>query len=99
MPAGKRARASVPITPVLLLIGAAVLANVVLMALIIVPPLFGRSSPVTTDVQPAIDPERRAAQAAVVGGLDGPSADDGVPTRTYDRVVRIVAWVFLLMTA
>jgi diguanylate cyclase (GGDEF)-like protein len=88
----------VPITPVLLLIGAAVLANLVLMALILVPPLIGRTSPMAADEQATIDPERRAAQAAVVGGLDGPAADDGVPTRTYDRVVRIVAWVFILMT-
>ena len=87
-----------PITPVLLLIGAAVLANLVLMALILVPPLMGRKSPMTVDDEATIDPERRAAQAAVVGGLDGPAADDGVPTRTYDRVVRIVAWVFILMT-
>jgi diguanylate cyclase (GGDEF)-like protein len=89
----------VPITPVLLLIGAAVLANLVLMALILVPPLIGRTSPMAVDEQATIDPERRAAQAVVVGGLEGPSADDGVPTRTYDRVVRIVAWVFILMTA
>ena len=47
---------------------------------------------------PAVDPERSAAQAVVVGGLQGSVTDDGVPTRTYDRVVRIVAWVFLLAT-
>ena len=29
----------------------------------------------------------------------GAVADDGVPTETYDRVVRIVAWVFLLAAA
>jgi diguanylate cyclase (GGDEF)-like protein len=89
----------VPITPVLLLIGAAVVANLVLMALIVVPPMMGRTSPITPDEEATVDPERRAAQAAVVGGLDGPAADDGVPTRTYDRVVRIVAWVFIFMTA
>ena len=50
-------------------------------------------------MSPAIDPERRAAQAAVVGGIAGPAADDGVPTQTYDRVVRIVAWVFILTTS
>jgi diguanylate cyclase (GGDEF)-like protein len=88
----------VPITPVLLLIGAAVLANLVLMALILVPPLIGRTSPMAVDEAATMDPERRAAQAVVIGGLDGPAADDGVPTRTYDRVVRIVAWVFILMT-
>jgi diguanylate cyclase (GGDEF)-like protein len=86
----------VPITPVLILLGAAVLANLALMALIIVPPMLGRASPVARTDEPAIDPERRAAQAAVVGGITGPAADDGVPTQTYDRVVRIVAWVFIL---
>jgi diguanylate cyclase (GGDEF)-like protein len=89
----------VPITPVLILIGVAVLANLVLMALIIVPPMLGRPSPVAPEVEPAIDPERRAAQAAVVGGLDGASLASEVPTRTYDRVVRVVAWIFLFTTA
>ena len=89
----------VPITPVLILIGVAVLANLVLMALIILPPLLGRQSPVNADAEPAIDPERRAAQAAVVGGLEGASLASEVPTRTYDRVVRVVAWIFLLTTA
>jgi len=89
----------VPITPVLILIGVAVLANLVLMALIIVPPSLGRVSPVAPDAEPAVDPERRAAQAAVVGGLDGASLVSEVPTRTYDRVVRVVAWIFILTTA
>ncbi len=85
-----------PVAPVLILI-AAVTANLVLMALILVPPMFGRSSPVGPD-GPPMDPERRAAQAAVVGGIDGTVTDDGVPTQTYDRVVRIVAWTFILST-
>ena len=88
-----------PITPVLILIGVAVLANLVLMALIILPPMLGRSSPVAAEAEPPIDPERRAAQAAVVGGLEGASLASEVPTRTYDRVVRVVAWIFLLTTA
>ncbi len=41
--------------------------------------------------------ERMMAEAAVTGGEDEPSGD-GVPVRTYDRVVRIVSWVFLLTT-
>jgi len=88
----------VPITPLLILIGLAVVANLVLMALIIVPPMLGRASPVTDVPDPAIDPERRAAQAAVVGGLEGSIIEGEVPTRTYDRVVRVVAWVFILAT-
>jgi len=88
----------VPITPLLILIGLAVVANLVLMALIIVPPMLGRASPVTDVPDAAIDPERRAAQAAVVGGLEGSIIEGEVPTRTYDRVVRVVAWVFILAT-
>ena len=50
-----------PITPVLILLGAAVLANLALMALIIVPPMLGRASPVARSDEPAVDSERRAA--------------------------------------
>ena len=60
-----------PVTPVLILIGVAVLVNVALMALILVPAVFGRPSPVARTVAQAVDPERSAAQAAVVGGLQG----------------------------
>ena len=67
------------------------------MALILVPPLVGRTSPLAASA-PGVDAERRAAEAAIVGGVEGSVADDGVSTRTYDRVVRIVAWVFLLTT-
>ena len=35
------------------------------------------------------------AAAAVTGGGEE-RTDDGVPTRAYDRVVRIASWVFLL---
>ena len=31
-----------------------------------------------------------------MGGMEGTTAEDGVATQTYDRVVRIVAWTFLL---
>src|SRR4249919_899324 len=68
------------------------------MALILIPPMLGRPSPVARTSTSAVDPERSAAQAAVVGGLQGSVTDDGVPTETYDRVVRIVAWVFILTT-
>ncbi len=87
-----------PVAPVLILIVAAVAANLVLMAMILVPPMLGRSDPVGVDDGRSTDPERRAAQAAVVGGIDGTVTDDGVPTQTYDRVVRIVAWTFILST-
>jgi diguanylate cyclase (GGDEF)-like protein len=84
------------VTPVLLLIVAAVTANLAVMALILVPPLIGRRSPIAGDIEPSDDVERRAAEAAVISGLEDPTAEDGVSTRTYDRVVRIVSWIFLL---
>jgi hypothetical protein len=56
----------VPVTPVLILIGVAVLVNVALMALILIPPMLGRPSPVARTATSAVDPERSAAQAAVV---------------------------------
>jgi diguanylate cyclase (GGDEF)-like protein len=88
-----------PDSSVLILIGAAVLANLVLLALILVPTMLGRTSPAGSEMEPADDLERRAAQAAVVGGLDSSATDGGVSARTYDRVVRIVAWVFILTSS
>ena len=88
-----------PVAPVLILFIAIVAANLAVMAIILVPPLVGRSSPLARDVVPGADAERRAAEAAIVGGIDGSTADDGVSTRTYDRVVRVVSWVFLLTTS
>ena len=87
-----------PVAPVLILIVAAVIANLIVMALIVVPPMLGRPSPLARDIASTSDDARRAAQAAVVGGIESSATDDGVPTQTYDRVVRIVAWVFLLTT-
>ena len=87
-----------PVEPVLFLIVVAVLANLLVMAVILLPPLFGRTSPLAHETVSSTTDERRAAEAAVVGGVEGPATDDGVPTQTYDRVVRIVAWVFLLTT-
>jgi diguanylate cyclase (GGDEF) domain len=87
-----------PVAPILALIVAVIIANLLVIAIIVIPPMLGRPSPVAREVTSTADDERRAAQAAVVGGIVGSSTDDGVPTQTYDRVVRIVAWVFLLTT-
>jgi len=89
---------TLPVEPVLFLIVVAVIANLLVMAVILLPPMFGRASPLGRESGPAGVDQRRAAEAAVVGGVDGSTTDDGVPTQTYDRVVRIVAWVFLLTT-
>jgi diguanylate cyclase (GGDEF)-like protein len=86
----------VPVEPVLILIVAAVAANLVLMALIVVPPLLGRPRRLARDADAAEMAERQAAEAAVVGGLKGTADEDGVSAHAYDRIVRIVAWFFLL---
>ena len=84
--------------PVLTLLLVAVLANLVVMGFVIIPPLIGRRSP----FQPGrtTDPvERTAADHAAVSG-DSPveTLPGTVPAGTYDRVVRIVSWVFILAT-
>ncbi len=86
------------VAPLLILIVAIVAANLAVMAIILIPPMLGRTSPIARELAPAVDADRRAAEAAIVGGLDGSVTDDGVPTQTYDRVVRIVSWTFLLTT-
>ena len=87
-----------PVEPVLILIVAAVAANLVLMAFVVVPPMLGRSSRLAREAQAGGIAERQAAEAAVVGGLMGASGSDVVSAHTYDRIVRIVAWFFLLST-
>ncbi len=87
-----------PVTPVLILIVAAVAVNLVLMAFIVIPPILGRPSRLASGTQSGESAERDAAEAAVVGGLIGTAADPGLHDPTYDRIVRIVAWVFLLST-
>ena len=88
-----------PVIPVLDLIVAAVAANLIVMAIIVIPLLVGRPGPVAPGRDPSVTAERRAAEAAVIGGMHGSSSDDGVSTQTYDRIVRIVSWVFILTTS
>jgi len=87
----------VPVEPILVLIVIAVIANLVVMVALVAPPLMQRSSGIYDDRGGDAKAERALAAAAVVGGGDE-HANDGVPTRTYDRVVRIVSWGFLLAT-
>jgi diguanylate cyclase (GGDEF)-like protein len=83
--------------PILALIVVAVIANLVVMAALIASPVMGRmrSKGVVEDRLDARG-ERAMAAAAVVGHADDERTEDGVPTRAYDRVVRIASWVFLL---
>jgi diguanylate cyclase (GGDEF)-like protein len=87
----------VSLEPILALIVVAVLANLAVMAALVASPAIGlgRANETPEDRQ---DPraERAMAAAAVVGHADDERMEDGVPTRAYDRVVRIASWVFLL---
>jgi diguanylate cyclase (GGDEF)-like protein len=90
----------VPVEPVLLLLLVAIVANIVLMGLVVIPPLLGRRGLLTSDERAAAGPPRTAVElGAVIGGEPGSVHDDGVPIATYDRVVRIVSWVFILVTS
>jgi diguanylate cyclase (GGDEF)-like protein len=85
--------------PVLTLLLVAVLANLVVMGLVLIPPMLGRRSPVTTGGRPIDAPDQMAAEYAAVSGESAVPYEPGtVPTGTYDRVVRIVSWVFILAT-
>ena len=88
-----------PLEPVLTLLFVAVLANLVVMGAVLLPPLLGRRSPLSFGRQIDLG-DRVAAEFAVVHGEPAGVVDlDGVPTGAYDRVVRIVSWVFILATS
>jgi diguanylate cyclase (GGDEF)-like protein len=89
----------VPLEPVLTLLFVAVLANLAVMGAVLLPPLIGRKSLLSFGRQ--IDQgDRVAAEFAVVHGEPAGVVDpDGAPTGAYDRVVRIVSWVFILATS
>jgi diguanylate cyclase (GGDEF)-like protein len=91
----------VPLEPVQALILLAIVANLAVMAAVVLPALLGRSGS-SPSVWAADDPrDHRAAEMIAV--LSGPADDavdpDGVPAGAYDRVVRIVSWVFILATS
>ena len=83
---------------VLTVILVALVINLAVMALILVPPMLGRrtlfdaSRGLDTDAPglAGIDPGR------LIGGIVGGSVNEPA---TYDRLVRIVSWVFLLSAA
>jgi diguanylate cyclase (GGDEF)-like protein len=88
----------VPVDLILILIVVAVVANLVVMAVLVASPIIGRARSGSVDEDGGPAAEREMAAAAVVGAMDDDMTEDGVPTRAYDRVVRIVTWVFLLAT-
>jgi diguanylate cyclase (GGDEF)-like protein len=94
---GRRGR-EVALEPFQTLILLAVIANLAVMASVVLPPLLGRRGPLPADA--TADPPRVAAAdaAAVVGDRDLALGEAGVATGAFDRVVRIVSWVFILAT-
>jgi diguanylate cyclase (GGDEF)-like protein len=93
-----RLGSGVPVESVLTVIVIAVVANLVVMGTILVPPLIGRASPIAAERETE-DSERRAAELAAVAGLEEAADERQVPGWAYDRVVRIVSWVFILATS
>ncbi len=87
-----------PVEPVLTLILFAVVANLVVMGAIIVPPVLGRRSPL--QLGHGIDTaDGLTGGLGILNGDTTPFEPDGVPSGAYDRVVRIVSWVFILATS
>jgi diguanylate cyclase (GGDEF)-like protein len=94
----------VPVDPVQAqtLILLAVVANLLVMAAVVVPPLLGRRGPLETEPGDANPGERKTAELAAVLGEAGQvdlTDPGGVSPGAYDRVVRIVSWGFILVTA
>ena len=88
------------VEPLLALIIAAVIANLVVMAVLVLWPRMAarRAGPAPMTLG-QYDADRALAAAAVIGrGDDGEGPDGSIPAHAYDRVVRIVAWFFLLAT-
>jgi diguanylate cyclase (GGDEF)-like protein len=95
----------VPVDPVQAqtLILLAVVANLLVMAAVVVPPLLGRRGPLQNGSTGYADPgERKTAELQAVLGESGQvdlTDPGGVPPGAYDRVVRVVSWVFILATS
>ena len=80
----------------------AVAANLLVMAAVVVPPLLGRRGPLETGSPAGGQGEHKTAElAAVLGDTGNVDLTDpgGVPPGAYDRVVRIVSWVFILSSS
>jgi diguanylate cyclase (GGDEF)-like protein len=88
----------VSLEPILALIVVAVIANLVVMAVLVASPTIGRIRSPAHEERGDVRAERAMAAAAVVGRgeEDRTPADENGTIRTYDRVVRIASWVFLL---
>jgi diguanylate cyclase (GGDEF)-like protein len=89
-----------PVEPVLTLIFVAVIANLVVMGVVVVPPMLGRERSYPIGGNPAEAQERAVYELTPPGGeTQDVLAASGVSTGAYDRVVRIVSWIFILATS
>jgi diguanylate cyclase (GGDEF)-like protein len=84
--------------PVLTLLLVAVLANLIVMGVVLIPPMLGRHSPIPTGRTDDDRTSAAAEQSAVTGEAPSDAEPGTVPAGTYDRVVRVVSWVFILAT-
>ena len=90
-----------PLEPVQALILLAIVANLAVMAAVVLPSVVKRTGPIP-GMNGILEPtDRRVAElAAVVGEAPADPLDPAaVPPGAYDRVVRIVSWVFILATS
>ncbi|HEY7971256.1 MAG TPA: GGDEF domain-containing protein [Candidatus Limnocylindrales bacterium] len=87
--------------PVQTLILMAVIANLAVMGGVLLPPLLGRGRPHPAGATPIDPTDPRTAEMAAAFGADQVSLGEPtvVESGAYDRVVRIVSWVFILATS
>ncbi|HEY3165540.1 MAG TPA: GGDEF domain-containing protein [Candidatus Limnocylindrales bacterium] len=80
----------------------AVVANLLVMAAVVIPPLLGRRGPLQGSSVASDAGDRKTADfAAILGDRNDVDITDpgDVPPGAYDRVVRVVSWVFILATS
>ena len=85
------------VEPLLVLIVVAVVANLIVMAVLVASPRLNAGGSAGLEPRHAQRPDDLVAAAAVVGGLDA-HEDTPAELHAYDRIVRIVGWVFILAT-
>jgi diguanylate cyclase (GGDEF)-like protein len=92
---------SVPVEPVQTLILLAVIANLAVMGSVLLPPLLGRRGPLPTNTTPIDPTDPRSAELAAAFGANQAQISEmsSIESGAYDRVVRIVSWVFILTTS
>jgi diguanylate cyclase (GGDEF)-like protein len=81
----------------LALVIVALIGNLFVLGAILIP-LLRDPRPASDRPASNTDIQDRLAAAAVTGNLDDPLID-GASAHAYDRVVRVVSWVFILVTA